>query len=152
MKKFNLTQSSKKDLFFGVIGYSTQKFDRVEAKEMIVSAFDKLEKQYKNHNMYCVSGWSDLGIPGLAYEEASRRGWKTVGIAPEKVKDYKLYPVNIQICVGSEWGDESNVFLDNINVLIKIGGGKQLNKEKNKAKQKGIEILEYDLKTISEKY
>jgi hypothetical protein len=57
-----------------------------------------------------------------------------------------LYPVDVPpIIVGDNWGDESKTFLDSIDMLVRVGGGKQSLEECNEAKKQGIKVVEYDL-------
>lgn len=128
----------------GIVGYSTQKFNIEEAKRIIKKEFDKLEENY-GKDIEIVSGLTAMGIPLLAYQEAKRRGWKSVGIACKEAFQFKLFPVDKQIIVGEKWGDESETFLNYIDILIRIGGGEQSKKETALAKKKGIKIIEYNL-------
>ncbi len=122
----------------GVIGYSAKSFNKNKARIIIQETYDELEEKY---NTVCiVSGYTNIGIPKIAYEEACKRNWKTIGIACKKAHNYETFPVDKSIIVGEEWGDESDEFLNNIDVIIKIGGGEQSMKEINKAKQKNIPI------------
>ena len=101
---------------------------------------------YPDGNYIVISGLTDMGIPALAYREAVRRNWGTMGVACEKAKEYELFPVDHKVISGKEWGDESEVFLYNIDLLIRIGGGTQSLEETQKAKDMGVEVYEYDLK------
>src|ERR1035437_4751082 len=127
-----------KNFNVGVIGYSNQKFDNKKAKELIVGSFDAVEKIAQSFDISIVSGLTDVGIPSLAYKEAVKRGWKTIGVACEKAKEYDIFAVDETIIVGKEWGDESEIFLSMIDFLIKIGGGKQSKKEIEEARKNGI--------------
>ena len=107
----------------GFVGYSGTKFDENKAKNVIKWIFDELEK-YKD-KVEIVSGLTNMGIPKLVYEEAAKRGMKTVGIACEKAYENECFKVDKKIIKGNEWGDESDTFLRYIDVLIKLGGGIQ---------------------------
>ncbi len=133
----------------GIIGYSIQKFNEKKAREMINNIYDSFEKHIDN--LVIVSGLTDLGIPKIAYEEAVKRNYKTIGIACQKAKEYELFPVDEKIIIGEEWGDESNTFLKYIDILIKIGGGEQSKKEVEQAKENGIKVYEFKLNPIEEK-
>ena len=135
----------------GVVGYSAKKFDVEKAKSLISEAFNEIEKNISNvKNFDCVSGLTNVGIPALAYKEAKDRGWKTTGIACKKAIEYEQFDVDNKIIVGENWGDESETFLSNIDVLVKVGGGEQSKNEFKIAKEKGIPCLEYDLELIKE--
>ncbi|HLG28284.1 MAG TPA: hypothetical protein VI423_10905 [Paenisporosarcina sp.] len=141
----------------GVVGYSGQKFDENEAQDLIAGTFDAIEMRWPDRKTHpgkravtltekvIVSGLTDVGIPALAYREAVRRGWKTVGIACEKAKEYDLFPVDKKIIVGKEWGDESETLLNNIDVLVRIGGGKQSLREVKQFQETGKPVIEHEL-------
>lgn len=135
----------KEELRIGVVGYSAQKFDRPTAERMIKEAYDSIDLRYKDRPKAVVSGLTDLGIPGLAYREAKRRGWRTVGIATSKATDYECFPVDEKIIVGKDWGEESPKFLDSIDILVRVGGGKQSLMETEETKRRGKTAVEYEL-------
>ena len=70
-----------------------------------------------------VSGLTALGVPKLAYEEAQAKGLRTVGIACSEAKKFPCFPCNDIIIVGKRWGDESETFLQCIDMLVLIGEG-----------------------------
>lgn len=130
----------------GLVGYSKQKFNEHEALACIKQAFDYLEENANHGNQnVLVSGLTDLGIPGIGYREADSRGWKLVGVACEKAKNYCCYPVDKEVFVGHNWGDESERFLDEIDILVRVGGGKQSLAEVAMAHERGIMTLQFDL-------
>lgn len=139
-------KDNMKNLRIGVTGYLTQKFDTDKAERSIREAYDALESEFSYVTKSIISGLTDLGIPALAYREAKTRGWKTVGIACSKAREHICFPVDEKVIVGDEWGDESSTFLNNIDVLIRIGDGKQALRETDDAKALGKKVLEYDLK------
>lgn len=128
----------------GIIGYSGQGFDHDTGRVLVRRAFDALPKRQP---IEIVSGLTRLGIPAIAYEEAVKRGWKTVGIACSKAFEYECFPVDETIIVGDEWGDESQTFVNSVDWLIRIGGGKQSHEEARLAKLHGKKLLEFDLAT-----
>ena len=129
----------------GVVGFSDQKFDEEVAKEKISKAFDMLEIVFATKQFVIISGLTNLGIPKLAYEEAVKRDWKTVGIACSQANDYELFPVDETKIVGDEWGDESETFLNSIEVLLRFGGGDQSLEEVKQAKEMDIAVYEYSI-------
>lgn len=129
----------------GVVGYSNQDFNRDAALLLIQEAFDNLDPAA---NIEIVSGLTDLGIPALAYEEATRRGWRTMGVACAKAFEHPCFPVDDVIIRGESWGDESSVFLTMIDSLIRIGGGVQSHFEAHSAKIRGKRVVEFDLPAL----
>jgi len=134
------------DVRIGVVGYSEQKFDTKKAAEYIKKSFDKIvSTNNQDAEFTVVSGWTDLGIPSIAYKEAKSRKWHTAGIACKKALELKTFLCDQVTTVGEEWGDESETFLNDITVLVRIGGGKQSKAETAKAKEMGIKVIELDL-------
>lgn len=137
-----------KMLRIGVMGYSSQKFNVEEARRLISKSFDELSKECQDCEISVVSGYTKLGIPALAYEEAVRRGWGTVGVACEKANDYEVFPCDEIYIVGKNWGDESPFFLNKCHVFVRIGGGKQSHREAEQAKAMGKQVFEYELEAL----
>lgn len=115
----------------GVVGYSGQKFDTDKARQLIATGIDALlSMQYDLPvTVEIVSGLTDLGVPAIAYRYAVEQGYRTVGVAAKKAANYDLFPVDEKILVGENWGDESPTFLAKIDAMLKVGGGKQSERE-----------------------
>ncbi len=135
-------------LKIGVVGYSAQKFDEPEAIRMLREAYDSIDAQYSDKQKVVVSGLTDIGVPALAYREAQNRGWRTVGIACSKAREYACFSVDEEIIIGSEWGEESPTFLDSIDVLIRVGGGNQSKRETAETISRGKPVFEYELPAL----
>lgn len=136
-------ESKKRSFRVGVVGYSDKKFDKKVALELLCKSFDEVSDGVDDITI--VSGLTDLGIPSIAYKEALARKWRTVGIACKKASEYKCFDCDEIVMIGEEWGDESEKFLDSIDVLIRIGGGKQSLAEVKKAKEMCIKVIEHEL-------
>lgn len=133
----------------GVVGYSAQKFKELTAKAYINDAFNLIQMHYGDEVKYQVwSGLTNLGIPKLAYENAVERKWETFGIAPRCAEKYDLFPCGVVKFVGTDWGDESQTFINNIHILVRVGGGDQSKAEVKMAQERGLQTMEYDLKSI----
>jgi len=129
----------------GVVGYSGAKFDENIAKALLAIALDIVEEEMDGKEFALVSGYTDIGIPALAYRLADKRDWKTVGFTAEEAKKYDGYNVDEEIFEGKNFGDESKKFIEYIDCLVRIGGGKQSFKEVEMAKDKSIPVFEFDL-------
>jgi len=136
----------------GVVGYSHNNIDKEKALKLIKEAFDLVikENELLNEEIEIVSGLTALGIPLLAYEEAKRRNWKTTGIACKLAYDYECFDVDKKEIVGDKWGDESKTFINYIDVLIRIGGGKQSKEETKMMKILGKKVYEFELECKNE--
>lgn len=129
----------------GVIGFSDEsQYNNEEAKMLIKTAFDQIEEDYPDKNYYVVSGLTKQGIPHLAYKEAVKRDWKTVGVSAKEAEQYELFEVDVKTIVGEKFGDESQYFINEIDILVKVGGGKQSKKELDMAKDHNIKVYEYE--------
>lgn len=137
--------------FIGVIGYSAKKFDIDLATRYLISAFDSVcAKIDQSDEVYIISGYTDMGIPGIAYRLAETYGWKTVGLSCKKAFENPLYPVDKEIIVGENWGDESETLINISDIMIRIGGGPQAMNEAKLFKEKYSykPIYEYDLEAL----
>lgn len=145
-------ESKVMDQYFnvGVVGYSKSNFDHSKAENLIKKAFDEIENKYPDKQKNCVSGWTNQGVPAIAYAEAVKRGWKTTGVAcgKVKVKKYDMFPVDYEYLEGEQWGDESKKFLSLLDVIVRVGGGKQSFNEIESAKEKNLPVFEFDLDLI----
>lgn len=131
----------------GVVGFSGGKFNE-EIAEVLLEIAIKVVEEYEmkdDKDAVIVSGLTDLGVHGMAYRIAEKKGWRTKGIACEKASEFPCFDVDEKQIVGKEWGDESETFLNSIDILIRVGGGGQSFAEAKKAKEKGIKVYEYDL-------
>ena len=112
----------------GIVGYSSGDFDIDMADELVSLGLAYMSFRLGNENLKgceLVSGLTDVGIPGIAYKKATDLGLKTVGIACSLASEYDCFPVDSKIIVGDDWGDESKTFIDYIDAIIRVGGGKQ---------------------------
>jgi hypothetical protein len=138
-----------RSLKIGVVGYSGQGFSEFDANRLLAEAFDAVLADHSDAtDIWVVSGLTDLGIPALAYRIAAQRGWRTSVIACSKAADYDCFPVNEEKIVGANWGDESETFLREIDVLVRIGGGKQSLAEAKAFSETGKRTYEYELAAI----
>jgi len=141
-EKFNL----------GVVGYCPPShFDEDEARKLVNEGFDKFAAKHPNAEINVVSGLTHVGVIGIAYEEAQKRGWRTTGIACEKAKEHSLFPVDDQQIVGKNWGDESETFIEAIDGILRIGGGRQSKTEVALVQKNNGEAIEYELDLITVK-
>lgn len=138
------------EIRIGVVGYSPPTiFDEKKASKMIKEAYGQIEKIYPDYQKTVVSGLTNVGVPKIAYEEAKKRDWRTVGVACSKAHDFEIFPVDQEIIIGDEWGDESMRFLSEIDMIIRIGGGKQSYQETEEIKKEGKLAIEYDLPALN---
>ena len=137
------------ELRVGVVGYCPPTvFDEDEARRMIRDAYDKIAELFGDREVVIVSGLTNVGVLKIAYEEATRRGWRTAGIACERAQEHELYPVDEKMIVGKNWGDESPTFVANIQAIVRIGVGKQSLRETELVKSRGFPAFEYDLPSM----
>jgi hypothetical protein len=136
-------------LKIGVVGYSGRMFSTDEAQRLLEELFDQVIHEHpKATSFVVVSGLTALGIPDLAYHEAVRRGWQTEGIACSKAKEYKCFPVDKCTIIGNKWGEESEFFLSNIDVIVRIGGGIQSLAEVQAFEDRGGKAYERELAAL----
>ena len=133
----------------GVVGYCPpSQFDENEARRMINEAYDKVVVYSGPAPVAIVSGLTNVGVLAIAYEEAVKRGWRTVGVACKRAMEHQLFPVDEQLVVGDNWGDESSAFIGILDAMIRIGTGKQSIRETDEVRAKRLPTFEYDLPVL----
>lgn len=140
-------------IFVGVVGYSAKKFDVILAQKHLIDAFNHvytLKNKKYGHDICIVSGLTNIGIPALAYELSECFHWKTIGLACKKAIGEDCYPVDKQIIVGNNWGDESETLINLCDIMIRVGGEPQAMKEIEMFKERYPDklVIEYDLEAI----
>ncbi len=138
--------AKKKYFRIGVVGYSAKYFNKTEAETLLREGFKQALKHNKNkYSVEIVSGLTDMGIPALAYKIATEKDYRTSGYACKKAEDMVQFNVDKANIIGNSWGAESEEFLANIDVLIRIGGSSQSRDEAKTAKENGLPVFEYEL-------
>ena len=141
----------------GFVGFSDEsKYDEVLARRVVDTIFDQFacNEKFVNKTINIITGGTNQGIPRLVYEKAALENQKfgpyyhLVGIMAKEGYLCTLYPCDEIHAIGEHFGDESEFFIDSIDCLYKIGGGKQSEKEYEMAKQKGIPCTEIPAKYI----
>lgn len=115
----------------GVVGFSRPQFDAKAARELLSVSIDRFIEGQDEHNVEIVSGLTNVGVPRIAYELAVEKGLVTVGISAKRALTVKsgIFPCDKQIIVGQNFGDESETFINYVDYLVRIGGGKQSRNE-----------------------
>jgi hypothetical protein len=136
-------------VYIGVVGYCPPtKFNEKTARQIVRDAYDRCRKHYAGIEIEIVSGLTNVGVLAIAYEEAVKRGWKTIGVGCRRAFEHPIFPVDEQVVVGDEWGDESDEFIGMIDGIIRIGVSAQSVRETSKVKVRGLPTWEYDLPII----
>lgn len=115
----------------GVVGFSRNRFDKKTARIILKAYFEELTAQYPDEKIAVISGYTNSGVPKIAYELATELGLYTVGFSAKQSLRVRsgVYPVDKEIIVGKKFGDESSAFIQFIDLLIRVGGGSQSRKE-----------------------
>ena len=131
----------------GFVGYSISEFDITKANKILDDIFEEIKNKYTNrgYNVEIVTGATALGIPLLVYQHAAINEYKTIGIMCKQGYNYQLYFCDTIYAIGNDWGDESETFINYIDILYKVGGGPQSNNEADMARSKNKLVFEYEL-------
>ena len=126
---------SSKILRIGVVGFSRNQFDKAQARSVLSEQYENLKNEFGYVEI--VSGYTNSGVPKIAYELAGRFGFRTIGFSARQALKVRcgLYPVDDVRLVGSRFGDESEAFVRYIDRLIRVGGGPQSRHEVELFKQ-----------------
>lgn len=111
----------------GVVGFSRNQFDQKDAAQKLKQFILPLIEGKDISSIEIVSGLTNMGVPRLAYLLADEWGITTVGFSASQAFRVRtgIYSIKKQIIVGNRFGDESAEFIKYIDVLVRIGGGKQ---------------------------
>ncbi len=114
-------------LKYGVVGFSRNQFDQQAAHQILHQVFQHIKGKHSHKTIEIVSGYTNSGVPKIAYELADEFGFATVGFSAKQALQVKsgTYPVSKVILKGEKFGDESEDFVRYIDALIRVGGGKQ---------------------------
>lgn len=117
----------KNALKIGVVGFSRNSFDQATARSLLEDCFIVLKSKHENRIIEIVSGYTAQGVPLIAYELAVQYGFVTVGFSARQALWARkgVFSVDKENLVGDRYGDESEAFVEYIDGLIRIGGGKQ---------------------------
>lgn len=120
---------TRRPLRIGVVGFSSPRFDHDQARVELRRLLGALLEGWQGSpaDVEVVSGLTNQGVPKIAYELARELGLRTVGISAKQALRVRagVFPVDRRWIVGDRFGDESQVFVDYIDALIRVGGGKQ---------------------------
>jgi hypothetical protein len=145
----NNGRNQRREIKIGVVGYCPPtKFNEIVAARMIADGYRKVIKDNPDCDFAVVSGLTNVGVLKIAYAQAKRRGWRTVGVACEQAAEHPLFPVDEKIIVGKRWGEESSTFLSMIDVIVRIGNGQQSVQETECMKVIGKPTYEYKLPAL----
>ncbi len=145
---------AKKQVIVLVVGWCPPTIvDQVESHLALARSYAKVLEQFPNHEIVVVSGLTDVGVMSSAYSIAHHAGWKLVGVACKKAKDYpKFSNLDEEYIVGENWGDESlffvNYAIDSGNPfgIINVAGGDQAQRELELIQQSGGFVIDEPLK------
>jgi len=122
----------------GVVGFSRSSFDKKTAILKLRNILEFLAEGKNPKEIEVVSGYTNMGVPRIAYRLADDMGLVTVGFSAQQALRIRagVYPVQKKILVGERFGDESEAFIEYIDILIRIGGGPQSRHETALFKQR----------------
>lgn len=115
----------------GIVGFSSSQFDKKMAILKLRNILEELTQGKDLSTFEIVSGYTNMGVPRIAYRLADDMGLKTIGFSAKQALKVKcgVYPVKEVILIGERFGEESEKFIEYIDVLVRIGGGPQSRKE-----------------------
>ena len=111
----------------GVVGFSRSQFDKKMAILKLRNILEELSEGKNPLQIEIVSGYTNMGVPRIAYRLADDMGMVTIGFSAKQALRVRsgVYPVKKKILVGERFGDESKAFIEYIDILVRIGGGPQ---------------------------
>jgi len=132
----------------GIVGHSANNIDEKLGSKLLDQMISEIVSiNTMSENVEIVTGLTNIGVPKLAYQIADNRSYFKVGISAQQAYEVKcgVYPVDTVIIVGQKFGDESAAFIEYIDYLVRLGGGKQSANEVELFKDK-CSLLNWDIK------
>lgn len=120
----------------GFAGNSGRKSDLGRQKAIINQLLLSTDSRFHGQ-IEGVSGMTNLCGVRAFYEALEDLRINSSGIMSEKGLGYKLANAQRMVVWGSDWGNESDVFLRSIDILIALGGGGQTGNEIKAALKRG---------------
>jgi hypothetical protein len=99
-----------------------------DARVSICHELADCQRRY-GQRLVIASGATDQGMLKLAYEVCQFLHIIAMGIAPDQALEFPLGRMQYMLPFGTNFGDESQVFVRAIDELIVIGGGRQSERE-----------------------
>lgn len=123
------------------------RFDEELAARLIQTTLDQIVKDYPGYTYVLVSGHTNVGALKLAYQDADDRCWWTVGVASQRAKEHPLFEVDEVITSRHwvDWGNESERFVEECDVLFALGDGPQTLREAFACAALGKRVYRVDL-------
>jgi len=123
------TRSDHPKLRIGVFGFYLPTFDKDKAVVEIDKVFGEVEnhRQLLSGKVTLVLCPFDSGVFSLAYAKASALKWdiKAVCCLDEHAREEARLPIPNMLLIEGARGSEDSCFVEEIDVLIRIGGGHQ---------------------------
>lgn len=135
---------SKSVIKVGVNGYHPRNQDKVTIWNLVKAGLNQVLADNPGAELLVISGLTDQGVPQAAYHIARQNGWNCGGIAPKAAERQRWFPMNedgdILKIVGAKWGDESEAFIQECDVLLRVGAGRQALAEVELAEKAGMKV------------
>ena len=106
---------------FGVVGFSKSQFDKKSAYKILDELFRNIQEENKNKIIEIVSGYTNSGIPKIAYELADKYGFVTVGFSAQQALNVRsgVYPVAKVILKGKPIQKDQLISIQGTYITLK---------------------------------
>lgn len=143
-----LTKEKFNELYkIGVVGFLDEDKIHPDTTKLLEKLVNQLCEMDVSKTSFCfVGGYTNIGINRILYNCCKANGVLIGAICSGKHKEYECWPnVDYLEVVGYEWGDESETFVNSVDMIIRIDGGAQSHSEILMAKEKDMVTEEFDL-------
>lgn len=143
-----LTKEKFNELYkIGVVGFSDENKMHPDTYTLLANLIKQIcETDVKKNSFVFVGGYTNTGINRILYDCCKTNGVLIGAICSGKHKEYECWPdVDYLEVIGNEWGDESESFVNSLDLIIRIDGGEQSHSEILMAKEKDLQVEEFDL-------
>ena len=137
----------KEHYLVGFCGYSNEGDINKGTHELVAETLTTLamECDVAGYRIMAVGGYTNSGINRILRQVCTDLNIPLAGITSGKCYDYPCWDsVDYLKVVGDNWGDESANFVDALDILVRIDGGKQSYAECDLAVANDKITLQYD--------
>ncbi len=123
----------------GIFGSHTKNYYNTPIHQHIIKLYEELYAKHKTY-VWVVSDCLDSGISQIAFNEAQKYNWYTIGVHSSKLRRYPIYITDHFLVV-----DDDN---DMINVLSKLLSLFVYDVTDDRAKALAYKFMNYNINTI----
>ena len=117
-------------LKIGIVGSHMLYYNHDLIKKRIIKIMNHMIEKHSHDKIQIVTGVINSGISNLACVISKENNYMTIGFGCQKNTNDELYNTSLdkKFIFGYNYGDEHEYFVNYVDILIRIGGNKKIEK------------------------